>query len=200
MDAGDGELIAAVAAGDDAALRELFERHAPWLAARLRRALPAAAVEDVVQETFIAAWRGAKGYAGGPLEQLPQRRIIARGHRRDQLAVTRIHLTLSVAPAGRSVHATSTGQVGANLVFARLTVPPARPFAGLGLAPTPVPSPAGRRPYAPAAAAPLPQYSALATAVLFALVPLWYAWEDVTGAGLALRAARHDCPPSAGHW
>lgn len=65
MDAGDGELIAAVAAGDDAALRELFERHAPWLAARLRRALPAAAVEDVVQETFIAAWRGAKGYAGG---------------------------------------------------------------------------------------------------------------------------------------
>jgi RNA polymerase sigma-70 factor, ECF subfamily len=32
----DDELIAAMAVGDDAALRELFARHAPWLAARLR--------------------------------------------------------------------------------------------------------------------------------------------------------------------
>lgn len=64
MDAREGRLIAAVANGDDAALRALFERHAPWLAARLRRVLPAAAVEDVLQETFIAAWRGARSYAG----------------------------------------------------------------------------------------------------------------------------------------
>jgi RNA polymerase sigma-70 factor, ECF subfamily len=58
----DQELIAAVAAGDDGALRELFARHAPWLAARLRSALPAADVEDVLQETFLAVWRGAGGY------------------------------------------------------------------------------------------------------------------------------------------
>jgi RNA polymerase sigma-70 factor, ECF subfamily len=58
----DDELIAAVAAGDDSALRELFDRHGPWLAARLRSALSAADVEDVVQETFIAVWRGAGGY------------------------------------------------------------------------------------------------------------------------------------------
>jgi RNA polymerase sigma-70 factor, ECF subfamily len=58
----DDELIAAVAGGDDAALRELFSRHAPWLAARLRAALPAAEVEDVLQETFLAVWRGAAGY------------------------------------------------------------------------------------------------------------------------------------------
>jgi RNA polymerase sigma-70 factor (ECF subfamily) len=31
----DTGLVAAVAAGDDMALRELFSRHAPWLAARL---------------------------------------------------------------------------------------------------------------------------------------------------------------------
>jgi len=37
----DDELIAAAAAGDDSALRELFSRHAPWLAARLRSVLPA---------------------------------------------------------------------------------------------------------------------------------------------------------------
>lgn len=58
----DEGLIAALAAGDEGALRELFARHAPWLAARLRRTLPAAAVEDVLQEAFIAVWRGARGY------------------------------------------------------------------------------------------------------------------------------------------
>lgn len=58
----DQELIAAVAVGDDGALRELFARHAPWLAVRLRGVLPAADVEDVLQETFLAVWRGAGGY------------------------------------------------------------------------------------------------------------------------------------------
>jgi RNA polymerase sigma-70 factor, ECF subfamily len=58
----DDDLVARVAAGDDTALRELFGRHAPWLAARLRAVLPAADVEDVLQETFLAAWRGARGY------------------------------------------------------------------------------------------------------------------------------------------
>jgi RNA polymerase sigma-70 factor (ECF subfamily) len=51
-----------VAAGDDVALRELFTRHAPWLAARLRSALPPADVEDVLQETFLAVWRAARAY------------------------------------------------------------------------------------------------------------------------------------------
>jgi RNA polymerase sigma-70 factor, ECF subfamily len=58
----DDELIAALAAGDETALRELFARHAPWLAARLRAALPAAEVEDALQETFLAVWRGAVSY------------------------------------------------------------------------------------------------------------------------------------------
>jgi len=58
----DDELIAALAAGDDDALRELFTRHAQWLAARLRAALAPADVEDVLQETFLAVWQGARGY------------------------------------------------------------------------------------------------------------------------------------------
>ena len=59
----DTDLLARVAAGDDAALRELFRLHAPWLAARLRTALPTAAdAEDVLQETFLAMWKGAPGY------------------------------------------------------------------------------------------------------------------------------------------
>jgi len=60
----DDELIAAVAAGDDTALRDLFTRHAPWLAARLRVALPPPGVEDVLQETFLAVWSGARGCYG----------------------------------------------------------------------------------------------------------------------------------------
>lgn len=60
----DDQLIAAVAGGDSVALRELFEQHAPWLATRLRRVLPMEAVEDVLQETFIGVWRGARGYKG----------------------------------------------------------------------------------------------------------------------------------------
>jgi RNA polymerase sigma-70 factor (ECF subfamily) len=61
----DEALLAAVVAGDDRALHSLFERHAPWVASRLRRGLTATAVEDVVQETFIAVWRGAGAYHGG---------------------------------------------------------------------------------------------------------------------------------------
>lgn len=58
----DDGLIARVAAGDDGALRDLFSRHAPWMAARLRVVLPAAEVEDVLQETFLGVWRGAVRY------------------------------------------------------------------------------------------------------------------------------------------
>jgi len=48
--------------GADLALRELFTRHAPWLAARLRAVLPPSDVEDVLQETFLAVWKGARTY------------------------------------------------------------------------------------------------------------------------------------------
>jgi len=58
----DDELIASLAGGDDTALRQLFDRHAPWLAARLRTALPPDDVEDVLQETFLAVWKNARTY------------------------------------------------------------------------------------------------------------------------------------------
>jgi RNA polymerase sigma-70 factor (ECF subfamily) len=60
----EADLIPAIARGDERALRQLYERNAPWLAVRLRRSLPASAVEDVLQETFLAAWRGAARYQG----------------------------------------------------------------------------------------------------------------------------------------
>lgn len=60
----ENALLAAVGEGDDLALRQLFESNAPWMAARLRRTLPADAVEDVLQETFIAVWKGARRFKG----------------------------------------------------------------------------------------------------------------------------------------
>ncbi len=60
----DATLIAAVADGDHHSLRTLFDRHAPWVAARLRRVMPADAVEDVLQETFVAVWRGSSKFSG----------------------------------------------------------------------------------------------------------------------------------------
>jgi RNA polymerase sigma-70 factor (ECF subfamily) len=75
----DDELIARLAGGDDVALRELFGRHAPWLAGRLRSVLPATDVEDVLQETFLEVWRSAPNYraqdsAGGWLWTIARRR------------------------------------------------------------------------------------------------------------------------------
>ena len=58
----DDELIASLAGGDDTALRQLFDRHARWLATRLRRVLPPDDVEDVLQETFLAVWKNAGTY------------------------------------------------------------------------------------------------------------------------------------------
>jgi RNA polymerase sigma-70 factor (ECF subfamily) len=82
----DDQLIARVARGDDTALQELFRRHAPWLAVRLRAVLPAADVEDVLQETFLGVWRGAKGYrpdvAGGWLWGIARRQAALHIRRR----------------------------------------------------------------------------------------------------------------------
>lgn len=59
-DASDEALVAAVAEQDVAALRRLYERHSPWLIARLRsRCFDEAIVADAVEDTFFAVWQGA---------------------------------------------------------------------------------------------------------------------------------------------
>jgi RNA polymerase sigma-70 factor (ECF subfamily) len=61
----DADLLAAVAERDLGALRTLHQRHAPWLVARLRRRCgDPGVVEEVVQDTFHAVWRGAGRYDG----------------------------------------------------------------------------------------------------------------------------------------
>ncbi|CAA9254628.1 MAG: RNA polymerase ECF-type sigma factor [uncultured Acidimicrobiales bacterium] len=65
MPASDAELLTAVAAGDRRALAVLYERHAPWLTVRLsRRCGDAGMVDEVLQDTFLAVWKGAGRFAG----------------------------------------------------------------------------------------------------------------------------------------
>lgn len=99
----DHDLLTAVAGGDDLALRTLFERHAGWLAARLRTHLPAHAVEDVLQETFLAIWRGAgtyrgTGHVGGWIWGIAARQaaLWARNHSRP-LPDLELHMTEDMA-------------------------------------------------------------------------------------------------------
>jgi RNA polymerase sigma-70 factor (ECF subfamily) len=61
----DAELLALVAGRDRAALRELHERHAPWIDARLRRRCSDGdVVVEAVQDTFVAVWRSAGRWSG----------------------------------------------------------------------------------------------------------------------------------------
>jgi RNA polymerase sigma-70 factor, ECF subfamily len=61
----DAEVLAAVAGQDRGVLRTLYERHEPWITARVaRRCADRQMVEEVVQDTFVTVWRSADGYDG----------------------------------------------------------------------------------------------------------------------------------------
>lgn len=63
--ASDAELVSALAAGDLAALRTLYERHAPWLSVRLaRRCADPDVVADALQDCFTAVWHDAGRWRG----------------------------------------------------------------------------------------------------------------------------------------
>ena len=75
----DGALMALISSGDEAAFDELWRRHSPWLLLRLRRRAPEAAA-DLLQETFLAAWRNAHSFTGtdaaGWLWTIAARRLV----------------------------------------------------------------------------------------------------------------------------
>ena len=104
----DDELFAAVAAGDDSALRELFSRRAPWLAARMRSLLRAADIEDVRQEGRASAdvdlsrvWAGVAAQVWrrrpGPLERLAGRLLRSPGLARALVATPSLLLAWVIA-------------------------------------------------------------------------------------------------------
>jgi len=65
QNATDAALLRGVTAGDEAALAELYDRHAGWLLMRLRRRCASADTVDLaLQDTFLTLWRNAKSYRG----------------------------------------------------------------------------------------------------------------------------------------
>ncbi len=80
----DHALLAAVANGDERALRILYDRHAPWLSLRLaRRCADEEVVADVLSETFVAIWKGARRFRGesevaGWIWGIAAKRLISR--------------------------------------------------------------------------------------------------------------------------
>jgi RNA polymerase sigma-70 factor (ECF subfamily) len=84
----DTDLLRSMAGGDEGALRDLYLRHAKWMSARLsRRCADPDTVADVLQDTFVAAWRGAgrfrgDGEVGAWLWGIAVRRLISRLRRR----------------------------------------------------------------------------------------------------------------------
>jgi RNA polymerase sigma-70 factor, ECF subfamily len=61
----DDEILRRLADRDRDALHELYDRHAPWLRARLtRRCGDAGLVEEVVQDAFLAVWQKPSAYRG----------------------------------------------------------------------------------------------------------------------------------------
>jgi RNA polymerase sigma factor (sigma-70 family) len=87
-------LVARVVEADSGALKELYERHAPWLQARLmRRCNDSEAVADVLQDTFVALWKDARTFRGdgevaGWLWGIAFRRLVSRlRSRKDVLLV-----------------------------------------------------------------------------------------------------------------
>lgn len=80
----DADLVHAIASGDTGALENLYDRHAAWLTVRLlRRCNDPGLVAEVLQDTFVAVWRGAAGFRGegevaGWLWGVAFRRLISR--------------------------------------------------------------------------------------------------------------------------
>ncbi|MGW6904121.1 RNA polymerase sigma factor [Streptomyces sp. NPDC054940] len=85
----DATLLRAVAGGDSAAMATLYDRHAGWLHARLRRrCADPEVVREVLQDTFVTVWRSADAHrgeeAGGWLWTIAARRLVdaRRAHER----------------------------------------------------------------------------------------------------------------------
>lgn len=124
---GDPELLAAVSGGDLGAMRVLYERHAPWLSVRLtRRCNNPEVVADVLQDTFMALWRGSERWRGEGevaawLWGIGARRLVSRLRGRREALVLPLEDVAAAAPAEPSAEervllGVEYGDLGAALV------------------------------------------------------------------------------------
>ena len=118
---GDDANLRAVAQGDRQALEALYRRHAPWLVLRLsRRCADPGLVEEVVQDTFVAVWRGAGRYRG--TGEVPAwiwgigiRRLIDRLRRKPAAVVSPIDDQIVVSAEDQVLLGVEHGDLGAAL-------------------------------------------------------------------------------------
>jgi RNA polymerase sigma-70 factor (ECF subfamily) len=118
----DVALLAGVASGDSRALRHLYERHAGWIAGRLRLKMPPHAVEDVLQETFLAVWRGAGRYGrsgdvGGWIWGIARRQMALWYRKRGQEPVGMVE---EWVPDTRDISQEVTGRIDLDRAFDQL--------------------------------------------------------------------------------
>ena len=100
----DQVLLEALAGGDVGALRQLYDRHAPWISTRLmRRCNDREVVADVLQDTFVAVWQSAERYrgtgqVGAWMWGIAIRRLVSRLRSRRDVVLLR-DPTASVSPS-----------------------------------------------------------------------------------------------------
>lgn len=86
LDMSDQHLLNCIAAGDQAAFAEFYDRHAPRVLSLLRKWLnPCGDAEDVLQEVFWQVWRRASQYDPGRAPPEVWLVLIARSRALDHL-------------------------------------------------------------------------------------------------------------------
>lgn len=113
----DVELLSRIASGDEAALRELYDRHAAWLLLRLRRRTPDPDLADEsVHDTFVAVWRTARSFrgegdVGAWLWGIAIRQLISRLRRRSTPTPVSSQVVSALSPTVRSAEEELLGRV-----------------------------------------------------------------------------------------
>ena len=104
----DSELLGVIAQGDEAALRELVERHSAWLLLRLRRRT---ADDDLASEAlhdaFVAVWRNPRSFRGDGdvgawLWGIAIRQLVSRLRKRAQPMPMESRMLSALSPIVRS--------------------------------------------------------------------------------------------------
>lgn len=107
-DASDAGLLRLVAERDEAALRELVERHSAWLLLRLMRRTPDRDLaHEALHDTFVAVWQRPQAYRGDGdvgawLWGIAIRRLVARLRLRAQPTPLAGQVLSALSPTVRS--------------------------------------------------------------------------------------------------
>jgi RNA polymerase sigma-70 factor (ECF subfamily) len=110
--ADDLALVRRMAAREEPAMAELYDRYAPVMLAVVRRILgPAADAEEVLQESFLQAWIQADRFDPGRSSVATWLVLIARSRALDRLRSRRSReRTAEAAAAGAAVHESSVAE------------------------------------------------------------------------------------------